>query len=187
MQLLPFESLRPAVWYTDTLVLLTGLLLATSLIGRGLAGCLPWRFRSLGKAFFGPVLGLAVLVLVTTLMGWLGHGYSRATCLLCLLLLVALGVQRERSVRALIAHAGMLALFAALASFGTLAVIWQFGAFNPYNDTVGYLMHSQWLQSHGFCESAISSGYYPASAFVVSFQRLGFRMGASFFLVLSMR
>ena len=181
MHPLPSELLGPAAWYADSLMLLTGLLIATSLIGRGLAGCLPWRFRALGQAFFGPVLGLAALVLVAILLGWVGPGYRRPVCLMSLLLLVALGVRRERSVRALLVHAGLLAVFVAVASFGTLAVIWQFGAFNPYNDTFTYLMHSQWLQSHGFGEPAIRNGYSPAFSQVVCYQLTGLRMGASFF------
>ncbi len=145
--------------------------------------CLPFRQRPAARLFLSPLLGLALLLLPATLLGWFGGGFRWWICLPLTLGLVSAGRwRRTLSRHGSIRQAATLAAFCALASFPLLGQIFLCRAFDPFNDAFFYLVQAQWLQGHGFAETVQPSGFYPAWAQVATFQQTSLRMGPSFLL-----
>ncbi|HUN90543.1 MAG TPA: hypothetical protein VMU33_00690 [Burkholderiaceae bacterium] len=156
------------------------LLLATA-VGRGLLRLLPGVLRRNSGLYLAPALGLAVWVLVATVHGWLFAFNPITSAPLALALLVA-GIAADPRRRELIRDWTRLCAFGLLAALPILAPALRFDAFNPFNDTFTYLVHSQWLQVHAYSEPARASGFYPTETQVLVYQIHGYRMGGSFFL-----
>lgn len=175
-----------SIWYFLSLLGTVFLIVGLALPGAALSDlCLPWRLRPGARLFLAPLLGLALLVLLATLTGWVARGgYRWWFCLPLTVALILLGASRVRLPlwRTGLLTAARLTTFCAIASFPFLGQVWQYGAFNPFNDTFTYLVHAQWLQAHGFAEPALVSGSHPAWTQVASYQDTGLRMGASFLL-----
>jgi hypothetical protein len=170
------------MFYCESLTILFVMLIPATVIGWRLADLLPWRLRPEARIFYSPLLGLAVVLHLAVLLGWIGHGYRQPVCLLVMVVLLLASLWGRRNVTTLIKSALLVILFAVVASAGVLYPVWRYAAINPYNDTFFYLVHGQWLQTHGFAEPATLSGNYPAITQVLVFQLVGIRMGASFML-----
>ncbi len=168
--------------YYGSLATLFVMLIPATAIGWRVADLLPWRLRPEARVFYSPLLGLAVMLHLAVLLGWIGHGYRQPVCLLIMVVLLMASLWGRRNVTALIKSILLVILFAVVASGGVLCPVWRFAAVNPYNDAFFYLVHGQWLQTHGFAEPVTRSGNYPAITQVMGFQLVGMRMGASFML-----
>jgi hypothetical protein len=168
--------------YTESLAYLFVILIPAAVIGWRVADCLPWRLRPEGRMFFGPLLGLAIVLHLVVLLGWIGHGYRQPVCLVILAAPLIIALWGRRDLTTQIRNMPLIILFAVVTTAGLLYTVWRYGAMSPYNDTFTYLVQGQWLQTHGFTEPTMRSGYYPALTQVEHYQRLGLRMGASFML-----
>ena len=151
-----------------------------TIIGCRVAGFLPWKLRAEGRLFLSPLLGLAVLLHVIIPFGWLGHGYRQPVCLLIVAVLVLVALWGQRDLTGLLKNILLIAGFSVVATAGLLYPVWWYGVLSLYNDAFTYLVHGQWLQTHGFAEQVIPSGSYPATSQVFIYQAIGARMGASF-------
>jgi len=150
-------------------------------LGRRVVTVLPDSFEESVKFYVAPVLGLAVMILIVTVYGWLSpFKPTISISLFAGLLLLCLVFEKQRSV--LFRDWLILCGFAIVATIPIFAPAIRFDSFNPFNDTFTYLVHGQWLQQHAFSEIAQSSGFFPAETQVVLYQRAGHRMGGSFFL-----
>lgn len=142
---------------------------------------LPSSIREPVGFYVAPLLGLAGIVLITTVYGWLSP-FRTSISLGLSIGLVLLGVGFEKQRTELLRDWLTVSAFAVVATIPILAPAFQFDSFNPFNDTFTYLVHGQWLQQHAFSEAARSSGFFPAETQVALYQGAGHRMGGSFFL-----
>src|ERR1017187_8138369 len=168
--------------YCESLAILFVMLIPATVIGWRPPALLPWRLRPEARIFFSPLLGLAVVLHLAVLLGWIGHGYRQPICLLVMVVPLVVSLWGRRNVTTLMKSILLVILFAVVASAGVLYRVWRYATINPYSDVFTYLVHGQWLKSHGFAEPAIRSGNYPAVSLVLAFQLIGMRMGASFML-----
>ena len=168
--------------YYNSLAIVCLMLVCGIVIGWRLADLLPWRLRPEARIFLSPLLGLAVMLHLAVLLGWIGHGYRQPVCLLVMVVPLMASLWSRPNINTLIKSTLLVILFAVVASAGVLYPVWRYAAINPYNDTFFYLVHGQWLQTHGFTEPVTRSGNYPAASLVMAFQLVGMRMGASFML-----
>lgn len=151
-----------------------------TLTGRQLARLLPGRYRPFALFFLSPIIGLAVYVLIATIMGWIVGTRSG------IVVPITAGIAfiswwRERHQKGLGSHVVVVCGVSATVTIGLLMTIWSIGGYNVFNDTFTYLAHAQWLQSHSFRHYASPTIYEPAFTQIAIYQALGFRMGASFF------
>ena len=152
-----------------------------TLAGRLVADLLQWRQRAHARLYLGPVLGLALYLIIATATGWLfGAHFWLSVPITIGISLLALA--REKSSGALAQLLGFLYVTGLLVSFGVIASIYRYGAYSVYNDTFTYLVHSQWLQGHSFSTPAAITPFQPAYTQVALYQIMGARMGASFLL-----
>lgn len=168
--------------YCESLAILFVMLTAATVIGRRVASLLPWRLRPESKLFLSPLLGLAVMLHLIVPLGWIGHGYRQPVCVLVMAAPVLASLWGSRDLAALTKNILLVFLVSVVATAGVLYPVWRYGAITPYNDAFTYLVHGQWLQTHGFAERAILSGNYPAVTQVLNYQTSGQRMGTSFML-----
>ncbi len=168
--------------YYESLAIMAVMLVSGVVIGWRLVDLLPWRLRAESRLFLSPLIGLAALLHVVVLLGWIGHGYRQPVCLLVIALSVLVSLWGRRDVTTLIKNALLIVCFSVVVTAGVLYPVWKYAAMNPYNDTFTYWVHGQWLQTHGFAEPVAQSGNYPAIGLVRCFQLTGIRMGASFML-----
>lgn len=170
-------------WYLASLTMLLVLATAGFLIGAMAVAPLPARMQPAAREFLCLPLGLAVLVLVATLAGWLGHGFAGVHCAVLTSLLAAAGAwvgrgwlwrRPGRWVR--------LLAFCVAGSFAVLSPLLFIGSFSAYNDTYIYMTHAQWLQTHGATATASTAGGQVTWAQAVSMQNAGIRLGTSFLL-----
>jgi hypothetical protein len=144
---------------------------------------MPGEIKTRIGFYVTPVLGLAILVFAASLYGHLWpFTFPRTAMLIVGLCGVSLLFEKNR--RELFSDVASSCAFAVFVSFAVLAPAFRFDAFNPFNDTFTYLVHSQWLQQHSYSELARVTGFFPAETQVALYQAAGNRMGASFFLAL---
>src|ERR1017187_3348802 len=106
--------------YCESLAILFVMLIPATVIGWGLADLLPWRLRPEARIFYSPLLGLAVVLHLAVLLGWIGHGYRHPVCLLVMVVLVLASLWGQRNVTRLMKSALLVILFAVVASAGVL-------------------------------------------------------------------
>lgn len=156
-------------------------MLVAMVLGRRIADLLPNPFRDSVGFYIAPLLGLAGLVLITTVYGWLSpFRTGLSLSLFAGLLLLGLAFEKQRA--DLFRDWLVISAFTLVATIPIFAPAIRFDSFNPFNDAFTYLVHGQWLQEHAFSEVARASGFYPAETQVVLYQGAGHRMGGSFFL-----
>ncbi|HVM59993.1 MAG TPA: hypothetical protein VMV72_03925 [Verrucomicrobiae bacterium] len=168
--------------YADTLGTLLLMLAIGCMIGWRVGALLPWRLRAESRLLLSPLIGLAVLLHAAVLLGWIGNGYHQPLCLAVTALLVGASVWGRRDLTEAIKNILLVACFSVVTTAGVLYPVWRYGALSLYNDAFTYLVHGQWLQTHGFAHRAVQSGNYPAATQVLCYQVVGMRMGASFLL-----
>lgn len=167
--------------YLTSITVLVSLLLIVTALGRRIADLLPISFRDSIGFYIAPLLGLAGIVLITTVYGWLSPFKTSISISLSVgLLLLSIAFEKQRA--DLFRDWLIISAFAIVATIPMLAPAIRFDSFNPFNDTFTYLAHGQWLQEHAFSEVARASGFFPAETQVVLYQGAGHRMGGSFFL-----
>ena len=167
--------------YLTSITVLVCLLLVATTLGRRIADLLPSSFRDSVGFYIAPLLGLAGIVLITTVYGWLSP-FKTSISLAISVCLVLLGIAFEKQRAELFRDWLIVSAFAIVATIPILAPAIRFDSFNPFNDTFTYLAHGQWLQEHAFSEVARASGFFPAETQIVLYQGAGHRMGGSFFL-----
>ncbi len=169
------------MFFLSSLFIMFALLFAVTVIGISASNILPYRMRPVGRLFFSPLLGLAVLILVTTLHGWIAP-FKQIACIAEGLILVVPSFYFIRRAPNLLSYLLTILVFSIIASLTVFAPLIRFEGFNPFNDAFTYLVHGQWLQKHPFSEAVSGSGFYPALTQVALYQGAGSRMGGSFFL-----
>ena len=157
------------------------LLLISMLLGRRLVDLLPGNVARPLNFYVSPVLGLAVLVLIATLYGWIS-AFSFKITLPLTLALVVLAAVFEKHKRALLKDSVWLCLFAVICAMPVWAQIFKYGGYSPFTDIFTYIAQAQWLQEHPFTDKVITSGNYPALTQVALYQWSGSRMGGTFLL-----
>lgn len=163
-----------------TAVLLFLTILITT-IGRRLSDCLPTHLQESASFYISPILGLAALVLIATLYGWL-FPFKPVLSLGIVIVLFVFGVAFEKNRLGLYYDWLIISLFAVIVTVPIFASAIRFNGFNPFTDIFTYLVHGQWLQEHSFSQHACASGFFPAETQVVLYQNAGHRMGGSFLL-----
>jgi len=150
-------------------------------IGRRFVDLLPSSLKESVGFYIAPLLGLACMVLITTLYGWLSPFKSIVTIPLVMgVILICIKFEKNRI--ELVRECLVISAFAIVATLPILAPAIRFDSYNPFNDTFTYLVQGQWLQEHSFSEAARASGFFPAETQVFLYQSAGSRMGGSFFL-----
>jgi hypothetical protein len=157
------------------------LLLIVVSCGRRIASFLPEPLCKSAAFYVAPLLGMAALVLIATVYGWLSPFKTGISVVLSVALLCVC-IFFEREPLRLVRQWLIVSAFAAVVSLPILAPLIRFDAYNPLNDTFTYLVHGQWLQNHAFSEPARGSGFYPGETQVLLYQGAGLRMGGSFLL-----
>lgn len=167
--------------YLTSVTVIVCLLLVVTALGRRIADLLPDPFRDTVGFYITPLLGLAGVILITTLYGWLSP-FKTSISLALAVGLVLIGIKFEKQRSELFRDWMVVSAFAIIATISILAPGIRFDSFNPFNDTFTYLVHGQWLQEHAFSEVARASGFFPAETQIVVYQQGRHRMGGSFFL-----
>lgn len=167
--------------YFGSLLIIFIMLSSITIVGRRICDILPYRLKPYGYLYFSPVLGLSFFVLIATINGWL-MPFKQWMCLTIAIPIVCISIFFESNKNILLRYLLILFLFSIIVSSTVLIPILRFNAYNPFNDTFTYLVHSQWLQEHAFSEQIISSGFYSALTQISCYQSAGCRMAASFFL-----
>ncbi len=167
--------------YLGMLLVTLVMMLVVTAVGLRVCDLLPFQLRQVGRAYFSPVLGLAVLILLATLSGWI-IPFKPAVCGGVTLVLAGYSLWRERRSSRVVLYFLAVLTFSVVASAPILFPVMRFEAFNPFNDAFTYIEHAQWLQLHPLSQAADGSGHYPAATQVLLYQTHGHRMGASFFL-----
>lgn len=157
------------------------LLLISMLFGRRLVDLLPGNIARSLRFYVSPVLGLAALVLLATLYGWIS-AFSFKITLPLVLALVVIAVSFEKRKLNLLKDSVWLCLFALICAMPVWAQIFKYGGYNPFTDIFTYIAQAQWLQEHPFTDKVITSGNYPALTQVALYQWSGSRMGGTFLL-----
>lgn len=168
-----------------------------------LRGLLGRKACTIGGLLLAPAFGMALMVLLATVVGWtLG---TRAWIVVPLTL--PLGAVSLVYARRRLSLVPLFLLISAALSVPPLSSVYRSGAFVPYNDTFTYLAHGQWLQNNAFSKdlsgakvesyaegSEASTGdgssdkaigvspLKPTDTQVAFYQRSGLRMGGSFLL-----
>ncbi len=159
------------------------LLMAATLIGRRVACLLPYRLRPRAKLYLAPALGLGVLVLASS---YIGYYVGFAVIPGAVAAATAAGAIVAWLTEARRIEAGLHGLTVGLVSFiagsAILMCVWRYGGFDSANDAFTYLAHGNWLQTHAFREPIAPNDIKPYSTQVACYQRIGFRMGASYLL-----
>lgn len=153
-------------------------MLVVTALGRRIAHLLPSSLNDSVGFYIAPLLGLAGIVLITTVYGWLSPfkiGISISLSLSVGLLLLGIAFEKQRA--DLFRDWLIVSAFAIVATIPILTPAIRFDSFNPFNDSFTYLAHGQWLQEHAFSEAARASGFFPAETQVVLYQGAGHRMG----------
>lgn len=167
--------------YLISISLLLFLLLLVTAVGRYITNFLPSDLRDSSEIYISPLLGLASIVLIATVYGWLSPFKTSLSLIVsAVLMFFCIIVEKQRTV--LFRDWMIISAFAVIVTIPILAPAIRYDSFNPFNDTFTYLVHGQWLQEHAFSDVAKSSGFFPAETQVVLYQKAGHRMGGSFFL-----
>jgi hypothetical protein len=166
--------------YLSSIAILLSLSLVLTTCGRRVVDLLPSQVRDRVGFYVAPLLGLACVVLITTVYGWVSP-FKTVWSLSMVSVILAIGLYLERNREELFRDCLFVFCFVVVVSIPILAPAIRFNSFNPFNDSFTYLVHAQWLQEHAFSEAARASGFFPAETQVVLYQGAGHRMGASFF------
>ncbi len=170
-------------WYLASLAMLLMLMGCGAATGSLVLAFLPGRMQPGARMFLSVPLGWALLTLVITLLGWVGHGFAGWHCAAVTVVLSAAGAWvGRRWLRRVGLDAVLMAVFGGLASFPVLGSLERTGSFALYNDAYIYLCHAQWLQTHGAMADATTVGGHPAWGPVIIMQATHLRLGTSFVL-----
>jgi hypothetical protein len=174
----------PSIFWTTLLSVVVILTLAT-LIGRAWGGLFPYRLRGIARFYLAPVLGLATLTIIASLLGRvlpLGNSVIVPVLVVSLMLWALV---RELNITQAFRQSVWVSLFGLACGASVLGPLFASGAFNAHNDGFTYLVHSNWLQVHAFGDAIGAEQVTPLTTQVALYQQEGFRMGGSFLLALA--
>jgi len=157
------------------------LLALCMLLGRRLMQAGPKSIQDSIGFYVSPILGLAVLVLISTLYGWC-FAFRFNYSVIIAFLLAGFSFYYEPKKRACVSAWVQISLFAIICALPILAPIIRHGGYNPFTDIFTYLAQGQWLQTHVFSEPALANGQHPVLTQIELYQQTGSRMGGSFLL-----
>ena len=156
-----------------------------TLLGRMFGKLFPFRLRGAARFYLSPVLGLATLTIIASLVG---RVLPLGNALIVPVLVAGLAVWalvREQKAGTALRHAAVVGIFGMFCGASILGPLFVFGAFNAHNDAFTYLVHSDWLQEHAFGDVIKPENVTPLTTQVFLYQQAGFRMGGSFLLALA--
>ncbi len=159
------------------------LVAVTTLVGRQLVSPLPFRLRPRAKLYLAPALGLALLVIVASVVGrFIGFATVPGAVTAVTAIAGLLALWREHDRIQAITHALLVATVSLVAGSAILMSVLRFGGYDSFTDAFTYLVHGNWLQHHGFIDFIPRDQVEPYSTQVYLYQVRGFRMGASYAL-----
>ncbi len=180
---MPFLSV-PSIFWT-TLLSVAAILSLATLIGRAWGGLFPYRLRGAARFYLAPVLGLATLTIIASLLGRILPLGNSVLVPVLVVSLMAWALVRESSTTQAFRHSMWVSVFGIVCGASVLAPLFAFGAFNAHNDGFTYLVHSNWLQAHAFGDAIAAEQVTPLTTQIALYQQEGFRMGSSFLLALA--
>ena len=178
-----FSLAIPSIFWTTFIALFVVLGVAT-LLGRSLSQLFPHQLRDAASFYLSPVLGMAALTVMASLVGRILPFGNAAVILALVAGLVFWALIREQTAGAALRHAALVGIFGTFCGVSILGPLFAFGAFNSHNDAFTYLVHANWLQEHPFFELIKPENVSPLTTQVSMYQQEGFRMGGSFYLAL---
>lgn len=158
-----------------------GLISMVVILGRRITTLLPAELNERYGFYLAPICGLAVLLQLAIIYGWL-HPYQFFLSLGLTLVLIACSLALERDFKNCLNHILQTYGFAVICSLPIMYLIIFYNGYNHGTDSITYLSQSQWLQSHAFKEVGTVSPYFPANSAISQYQHQGSRMGATFLL-----
>jgi len=165
-----------------TILEVSAILIMATLIGRMWGLLFPLLLRPTARFYLGPVIGLASLSIVASLIGrFIPMGTLGVVPFVTIALLIVSLFLEQNKLLAL-RHAFMTAFFGMVCGVSVLAPLFVFGAMDAHNDAFTYLVHSNWLQMHPFSEIITPKTVLPQNTQVSIYQLGNFRMGGSFLL-----
>lgn len=174
----------PSIFWT-TLLSVVVILVSATLIGRAWGELFPYRLRGPARFYLAPVLGLATLTIIASLLGRILPLGNSVLVPVLVVSLMAWALVRERGATQAFRHGLWVSIFGIVCGASVLAPLFAFGAFNAHNDGFTYLVHSNWLQGNAFGDAIAAEQVTPLTTQVALYQQEGFRMGASFLLALA--
>lgn len=174
----------PSIFWT-TLLSVAAILISATLIGRAWGELFPYRLRGPARFYLAPVLGLATLTIIASLLGRILPLGNSALVPVLVVSLTAWALVREPSSTRAFRHGLWVSIFGIVCGASVLAPLFAFGAFNAHNDGFTYLVHSNWLQGNAFGDAIAAEQITPLTTQVALYQQAGLRMGGSFLLALA--
>lgn len=174
----------PSIFWT-TLLSVTAILVSATLIGRAWGDLFPYRLRGAARFYLAPVLGLATLTIIASLLGRILPLGNSVFVPELVVSLMAWALIREQVATQAFRHGLWVSIFGIVCGASVLAPLFAFGAFNAHNDAFTYLVHSNWLQVHAFGDTIAAEQVTPLTTQIALYQQEGFRMGGSFLLALA--
>ena len=174
----------PSIFWT-TLLSVAAILVSATLIGRAWGELFPYRLRGPARVYLAPVLGLATLTLIGSLIGRILPLGNSVLVPVLVVGLMTWALVRERGAIQAFRHGLWVSIFGIVCGASVLAPLFAFGAFNAHNDGFTYLVHSNWLQAHAFGDIIAAEQVTPLTTQAALYQQEGFRMGGSFLLALA--
>jgi len=178
-----FFSVPSIFWIT--LFSLAFILALVTLLGRALATLYPHRLRGHARFYLSPVLGLALLTLIASMLGRIVPLGNSVILPIFIVSLLVWALIREPHAVVALRHAMIVSAFGIFCGASIFGPLYVFGAFNAHNDGFTYLVHANWLQEHAFREMIAAQCITPLTTQVSLYQQAGFRMGGSFLLALA--
>jgi hypothetical protein len=176
--------LGTSVFWTTIAVICATLTMAT-LIGGAWVVFFPIKLRGAATLYLSPVLGLASLTIIASVIGrFLPLGNSIIVVLILSALLASV-LSRKSIAKPGLRQLAATNLFGIVCGISVLAPLYVYGGYNASNDAFTYLAHSNWLQQHAFNELITNNTITPLNSQIEVYQSGGFRMGASYLLGLT--
>jgi len=174
----------PSIFGT-TVLSVSAILVSATLIGRAWVPLFPFTFRGPARFYLAPVLGLATLTIIASLLGRIVTLGNSILVPVLVVSLMAWSVAREPSFTRALRHGLWVSIFGIACGASVLGPLLVFGAFNAHNDAFTYLVHSNWLQENAFGVIISPEQVTPLTTQVALYQQGGFRMGGSFLMALA--
>jgi len=169
--------------FWTTLAVSAATLFLFTVVGRVWALVLPFKFQGSARFYLSPVIGLASLTVLASLLGRIFPLGNSIIVPLIVIALLAGVLSLERHIGRAFIHAITVSGFGIVCGVSLLGPLFVFGAFNAHNDAFTYLVHGNWLQDHAFGDVISKADVTPLTSQVSLYQH-GFRMGASYLLAI---
>lgn len=169
--------------FWTTLIALTAIFSLATIIGRAWAPVFPLKLRAIAKFYLAPVMGLASLVIIASVIGRVFTIGNSVVVPWIVIAILVFALFSERNIGKAFYHALLVSVFGIVCAVSILGPLFVHGGLNTHNDTFTYLVHGNWLQTHAFNEIIPAETVTPLTT-QISLYQLGYRMGGSFLLAL---